>query len=359
MRSIELAHATDFDGFRAAARALLAQQVAPEDVSFRTAAESQPLFADGAAPSVPAEAAAAPKVPRAFVELARKVALHRDPARFALLYRLLWRLREEPRLLDVSFDEDVAVARAWEKSVDRDVHKMHAYVRFREVKGVEPQCYVAWFEPTHHIVEEAAPFFVRRFPNVRWTIITPEVSALWDTQELRFGPGGRRADAPVDDAAEDLWRSYYTSIFNPARLNVRAMQNHMPKKYWRNLPETREIDALVRAAAPRTHAMIEAPASEPPKHHRAAAGLARRTVSAPGAAVGADGPGPASLAELAAQARACRGCDLWRNATQTVFGQGPADARVVFVGEQPGDQEDIKGAPFVGPAGQLLDRALR
>jgi DNA polymerase len=66
----------------------------------------------------------------------------------------------------------------------------------------------------------------------------------------------------------------------------------------------------------------------------------------------------ASLAELKQQALDCRNCHLWANATQTVFGEGPADAAILFVGEQPGDQEDLKGRPFVGPAGQLFDRAL-
>ena len=360
MRSVELAGPTDFDGFRAAARALLAQRVPPEDVSFGTGSESQSLFGDGDSLAfAEARARTAFKVPRAFVELARKVSLHRDHARFALLYRLLWRLREEPRLLTVDVDEDVAVARAWQKAVDRDVHKMHAYVRFREVKGVEPRAFVAWFEPTHHIVEEAAPFFVRRFPNVCWTILTPETTAIWDLRELRFGSGGRRADAPADDATEDLWRSYYSSIFNPARLNVPAMRSHMPKKYWRNLPEGADISALVRSAAPRARAMIDAPATDPARHHRGAAELASHGAWRPS---GPDMPNDAleslSLAKLAASARHCRACGLWRNATQTVFGEGPAEAQVVFVGEQPGDQEDISGAPFVGPAGRLLSRAL-
>src|SRR5438132_2046595 len=69
-------------------------------------------------------------------------------------------------------------------------------------------------------------------------------------------------------------------------------------------------------------------------------------------------PTRAGLDELRAAAARCEGCDLFRHATQTVFGRGPSDTRVVLVGEQPGDQEDLKGAPFVGPAGEVLDRAL-
>jgi DNA polymerase len=69
-------------------------------------------------------------------------------------------------------------------------------------------------------------------------------------------------------------------------------------------------------------------------------------------------PERASLTSLREAVQGCRGCDLYRNATQAVFGEGAAHATVMFVGEQPGDQEDLQGRPFVGPAGQLLDRAM-
>jgi len=69
-------------------------------------------------------------------------------------------------------------------------------------------------------------------------------------------------------------------------------------------------------------------------------------------------PAGADIDELRAAVQECRGCDLYKDATQAVFGEGPADATVVIVGEVPGDQEDQQGHPFVGPAGRLLDRAL-
>ena len=69
-------------------------------------------------------------------------------------------------------------------------------------------------------------------------------------------------------------------------------------------------------------------------------------------------PRKRTLKTLREAARSCKGCDLYKNATQTVFGEGPETANVVFVGEQPGDQEDRQGHPFVGPAGRLLDKAL-
>jgi probable DNA metabolism protein len=329
MRNVELGGPADFAGWRNASRLLMREDIPPEEVQWILPGASGSLFRDEearheeAAPAKPTFA-----VTRAFLQLAGHVAMHRDPQKFALLYRLLWRLRREPRLLDITTDEDVVRARMMEKSVERDIHKMHAFVRFRQVDLGDRRHSVAWFEPDHHIVEAAAPFFARRFANCSWSILTPECSAHWDTHELSFGPGARRNDAPAEDAHEDLWRTYYASIFNPARLKVDAMRAHMPKKYWRNLPESELIPKLIAAAEPRTVAMIE----------RA--------------------PTITSLSELRAHADRCRNCPLWRNATQTVFGEGVQTASLFFVGEQPGDQEDIAGRPFVGPAGQLLDRAL-
>ena len=78
----------------------------------------------------------------------------------------------------------------------------------------------------------------------------------------------------------------------------------------------------------------------------------------PGKRVRAAPAGDRALEATRREAADCRACPLWKPATQTVFGEGPARARIMLVGEQPGDQEDIAGRPFVGPAGKLLDRAL-
>ncbi len=86
------------------------------------------------------------------------------------------------------------------------------------------------------------------------------------------------------------------------------------------------------------------------------AGVAHKRAARPSAKARADEP--ATLAALRAEAAECRNCPLWAPATQTVFGEGPGDAAIVLVGEQPGDQEDLAGRPFVGPAGRVLDRAL-
>jgi len=83
-----------------------------------------------------------------------------------------------------------------------------------------------------------------------------------------------------------------------------------------------------------------------------------RRVSAPRAEFMSDETDANSITELREAAQGCRRCPLWRNATQTVFGEGPDNARVIFVGEQPGDQEDLAGKPFVGPAGKVFDAIL-
>ena len=177
MRSVTLSSAYDFEGWRDAARALLADDVPPEQITWNLTGQSGSLFDDEPASALAKTNVAKVRVPQEFVDLAKTVALHRDPGRFALLYRLLWRLRDEPRVLSLTMDPDVVQARAWAKSVGRDVHKMRAFLRFREAQGTTPQAFIAWFEPEHHIVEANAPFFVRRFTNFPWAILTPERSA--------------------------------------------------------------------------------------------------------------------------------------------------------------------------------------
>jgi uracil-DNA glycosylase len=183
-----------FESWQRAARQLLRDGVSPADVTWREVpvGTAAPLGDETVGP-------AAARVPRSFVDLARGVAIHRDPARWALLYEVLWRLTREGR---------------------------------------------------------------------------------------------------------DLMEAGDPSVERLARLER----------------EVRENRAVITA--------------------------------------GPFVPSGASLGELRTAATRCVGCDLGRHATQTVFGTGPADARIALVGEQPGDQEDMRGAPFVGPAGEVLDRAL-
>jgi uracil-DNA glycosylase len=341
MREARLASEIDFAGWRTAARSLRLTGAPPDDVRWIVGGEAN-LFAQPACPSTPT--AGAFTAPRAFLDLAADAILHRSPQRFDRLYRLLCRLKDEPGLMEMAGDPDVVAAADMARAVHRAAHKMKAFVRFREVAATDGEAFVAWFEPPHRVTERTAPFFAGRFANQAFSILTPDVCAHWDRETLSFSPGADRAAAPSDDALEDYWRTYYASIFNPARLKTKTMQREMPKRYWRNLPEAALIPALIEAAEARTASMVAAPTTEPRRPSPV-----RPAVPTPAAG---------SLAEIAAGVAACRQCGLWRDATQGVSADGPATARVMLVGEQPGDQEDLAGRPFVGPAGQMLDRAL-
>jgi DNA polymerase len=342
----QITFAPTFTAWQKAARRALRAGVEPGAIHWQELDDAQPTLGMFEEEAEPAAAAATHfRVPRAFVETARRVACHRDPQRWALLYRTLFRLTHgEPHLLEVSVDPDVHSLAQMDKAIRRDVHKMRAFVRFREVNAEDgAPWYVAWFEPAHHIVELNAPFFTDRFASMRWSILTPDRCAHWDGKTVHFTAGLTRAEAPQDDAIEPLWRQYYAHIFNPARVKIHAMQAEMPKRYWKNLPEAGLIPALIREAPTRVETMVARSKAQQPsadEYHRAAP------------------PETRSIAALRKAAAACTACPLYKHATQTVFGEGSADADVVFVGEQPGDVEDREGRPFVGPAGKLLDRAL-
>jgi probable DNA metabolism protein len=357
LKRVTLAHQTDFDGWRAAARSAVLAAVPPDQIVWRVGTDSaEDLFAteDIAEPGLPSVDRPAFTVSRTFVALAKELILHRDPGRFSLMYRLLWRLRQEPHLLADASDPDVHLAHTMTKSIHRDIHKMHAFVRFKEIVAPDGEAaFIAWFEPDHYIIETTGPFFVRRFTGMRWSILTPDGSAFWDKVALRFGPGADKADVPDEDRLEAYWLTYYASIFNPARLKIDAMQKEMPKKYWKNLPEARMIEGLIRDAGTRMEAMIVAEPTTPSKRGSA---VAKRDASA----LPSEPPQtvPTTLAEARVAAKSCRRCDLYGAATQVVFGEGPEDAEIMFVGEQPGDKEDLAGHPFVGPAGAMFNRAL-
>ena len=342
MIRVALSEPDAFDEFRDAARGLIAAGATPGQVIWQVGGSAD-LFGDAEqlTHETPHFSVAA-----GYIELAQDVICHRDSERFALLYALLWRLtHNEKSLLLVAADPLVHRLRQMQKSVRRDTHKMTAFVRFRRVDDDSGEHYVAWFEPEHYILRRVSSFFIDRFAAMRWSILTPQGAMYWDMTSLTFGPAIDKSHAPRDDDWEEWWRSYYSSTFNPARANPTAQRVEMPKKYWRNLPEAELIPGLLAEARQRTNRMIEAAPLVP----RQAPGWEPGTTALPAAG---------SLEELKTEASACRRCSLWKNATQTVFGEGPTNAPVVFVGEQPGDQEDLAGKPFVGPAGQMFDRAL-
>lgn len=366
--TVLLAGEADFAGFRRQARALLAQSVAPDEIGFVTdAATTDVVQAPPAAASGSAGRGSPLHIGADLLQLLEQAALHAEPQRFTLIYRLLWRIAQQPGLQHDPLDDDRQRLALMAQAVRRDMHKMKAFVRFRPIDepGAADPLHVAWFEPDHHIVDAVAPFFVRRFAGMRFVILTPQRSLRWDGQALQVGPGAQRADAPAADAGEALWLTYYAHIFNPARLKLQAMVQEMPRKYWKNLPEAVLIAPLAAAAARRTGAMVEAAPTLPLRRIPLAARAAdaRRPAAAPGMAVPLpEAASPAQRLALLQQRRraadGCRDCPIGAQATQTVHGEGPIDARLMVVGEQPGDLEDLCGRPLVGPSGQLFDRAL-
>lgn len=348
MRVIEVEH---FDAWRTAARELVRQGVSAGDVDFCSPSAQKTLFGEDddaperqSAASSPAisQRREAPTVPPDFIKRARNVACHRDDHRWNLLYRLLWRLTtSEPNLLHIAFDDDVQRFDLMAKSVGRDAHKAQAFVRFRRVETDDGEHFVAWHRPDHRILRLVGPFFSRRFKSMHWTILTPDESVSWDGSTLAYGPGAPASAAPLADDLDEMWRSYYRSIFNPARIKLAMMRREMPVRYWASLPETQIIPEILAEAPARVAVML--------KH----AATGTRAVSAAEFL-----PQERDLDSLAQAAASCRGCDLCDRATQTVFGRGPSAAKLVLVGEQPGDQEDRHGEPFIGPAGDVLNAAL-
>ncbi|KTE22430.1 DNA polymerase [Sphingopyxis sp. H050] len=347
MREVVLTVPGDFAEWRSAARGLLAGGVAPDDVSWRGSAEGASLFGD--------EATAAPagrlSLPRELVQIAERVICHRDAEVPARLYRLVWRALHDRQLLARTTDPEVDWLRKADKAIRRDVHKMHAFVRFRRLGEEEGrESFAAWFEPTHRILRLTAPFFQRRFYGMDWAILTPDARAIWQDETLTYGPGGTKDEVPDSDVVEDQWRTYYGAIFNPARVKIDAMRAEMPKKYWKNLPEAQDIAPLIAGAEARVERMRATAVSVA----NPLTGKWRTRVQDQltfGDEIG-------TLADLATAVSRCTRCPLHCNATQAVAGEGPGAAKIMLVGEQPGDREDLEGKPFVGPAGQLLNEVL-
>ncbi len=321
-----------FEAWRGAARALASNGVPPDEVDWGMEDANAGLFGAGAPLPPPREMT----VPKGFVTLAKQVCAHRDAGVHDLLYRVLLRCTGTRGLLGNRTDAEVQQLEAWAKNIRRDMHKMKAFVRFREVtpEGANRRQFISWFEPDHRIEELIASFFTRRFGDMDWVIVTPEVTTRFEGGDLTH-EAMASSKLDLSDETEELWKTYYANIFNPARLKVKAMQSEMPKKYWRNLPEAELIPDLIAGAEARMREMQEnAPTLPPIRAERILERIPER----------------AEVGKL----HACARCPIGAQATQAVDGVGPRDAPLMIVGEQPGDREDLEGVPFVGPAGQLF-----
>ena len=334
----------NFDSWRRAARRLLVREVPPQNVMFDDGGDA--LLPGLAEESEPPEVTdAVTRVPKRFVQNARVAADHREPGRWSFLYGMLWRIGvggEHDLMANLS-DPDVVRLDSMVKSIRRDVHKMHAFVRFRKIEDDGIERYVAFHRPDHYIVRRVAPFFRERFGGMKWAILTPDESVSWDGKKLAFGNGADPSAAPDEDGLESAWLTYYANVFNPSRPKVRAMKSELPVRHWRTLPEAAIIPDLLREAKGRSDEMVA-------KTQR---NMGKKPTAEPFI------PESRSIDAMREAIKACEGCELCCNgSTQAVFGEGPSDATCIMVGEQPGDTEDVAGRPFVGPAGQLMNELL-
>ncbi len=307
MQTVALRSETDWDGWRAATRALVLAGVPPDQVQWQVAPKRA---------RIPTEASGSFGISRALVALAGLAIQARDPRRFEELYRVVWRTHNGERVLDDRADPDTRLAQGLALSVRAEQHRMRAQLRYLPVHERGGIRYVAWYRPAHFVLEADAQLLARRFHGLAVSILTPDGSAHWDQDGLRLGPEVDPASVPDDAGLSAYWLSY---------------------------------GAEVMAAAQRGSSIPEAEllGDEPWPPDRPALG--------PVVMQAGTDPGIETAWHEAAD---CRRCHLWEPATQTVFGEGPAGARVMLIGEQPGDQEDVIGRPFVGPAGLMLDRAM-
>ena len=235
----------NFNSWRGAARKLLLAKIAPQEILWSN--EKQQSLFENIFEQQTSEKPV--KVPADFLRIAEAAACFEDFSKWSLLYRLLFRLVYENRnLLSIESDDDVRRALLMEKAVARDIHKFHAFVRFRKVSIDDKEIFIAWHEPHHFTVEKAAPFFVRRFGSMLFSILTPKGCAHWDLENLTFSEAVASDSAPKIDKTEDFWLAYYRAIFNPFRLKIKAMKKEFPVRHWRTLPEAALIPELIRKA---------------------------------------------------------------------------------------------------------------
>lgn len=240
-----------FATWRQQARWLLSHGVDPSQVSWETA----DLFAtDQDLPATPGPFQA--RIPLALVEQLEAAARYRGQQRWSLLYEVLWRVSHGDRTAMLAGDSLGSELHRRLKQVSREAHHLHAFVRFVALAPAEGAAgqpeYVAWHEPAHDILESASAHFIGRMGRHRWLIATPRDGVYYDGEQLHYQRQCPVAWQQMAQQAEDphgeLWLTYYSHIFNPARLNTRAMQGHLPSRFWKHLPEGALIPGLISEA---------------------------------------------------------------------------------------------------------------
>jgi DNA polymerase len=198
---VPLSHQTDIAGFHGEATRLLAQGVPPDtvrwsandarDVGEQSVADERATIRSRAARAI---------IPQSFVRMSELVVLHRDPQRFDLLYRSLWRLVFEPELKRDRGDADLSHLRQMAQSVRRDIQKMRNRVVFRPLQVNGAAVHAAWYEPTHLVTEAVAVALAKQERATPWMLLTPDRCLHFDGKRLLNAPG---LEPPLSARASD------------------------------------------------------------------------------------------------------------------------------------------------------------
>lgn len=241
-----------FEPWRQQARWLLSHQIDPSQVSWSTVVD---LFATDQ--HLPPEAGPyQARIPLALIQLLETAAQYRGEQRWSLLYEVLWRVSHGDRTAMLAGDRLGSELHRRIKQVTREAHHLHAFVRFIELPVVAdtppgPE-YVAWHDPAHDILARASEHFIGRMGQKRWLIATPQDGVYYDGTQLLHQqpcpPQWQQLAQGAEDPQGQLWLTYYSHIFNPARLNPKVMQGHLPTRFWKNLPEGALIPGLISEA---------------------------------------------------------------------------------------------------------------
>lgn len=341
-----------FEEFRNTCRTLFHKNKKPDSIKFSN--EQYNLFSSKEHTEQPQETTLQKSffIKKEHLQILENISHHRSDDIWDLLYRILWNLKEKgPNFLNNAAHPDVIDCQRRQKQISRDIHKMHAFVRFRKIdkarmleKEHDPkkheeknqaEYFMAWHKPEHKIIRKGATFFKKRFPNMHWSILSPDECVHWNGTNLSYSEGVSKD--PLEDNSDNFekwWLTYYEAIFNPARVKIKAMKNEMPTKYWDSMPETQIISRLIREAPTRLKEMqIKAQQKTLP--------IIQGTYE-----------------EIKNKAKNCTNCPISCLGGSTVFGEGNLKAEIMIVGEQTGDEEDKAQRVFTGPSGQLLNQLL-
>lgn len=239
-----------FGTWRDQARVLLGHGIDPAEVTWGQGPMDDLLAIPTPLPQRPGPFRA--RVPAALLAQLEQAARYRGEQRWNLLYEVLWRVAHGDRTAMLAGDRLGSELQRRIKQVSREAHHLHAFVRFVPLPEAVAERLqldlVAYHEPAHDILESASGHFADRLGRQRWLIATPTDGIRFDGSELDY-----RRQCPrewvdwarhAEDPGAELWRTYYRSTFNPARLNPDALRLHMPGRFWRHLPEGMLIPQL-------------------------------------------------------------------------------------------------------------------